>query len=274
MSESIDLDAYLARIGYDGPRTASLETLAALHALHPGAIPFENLDVLLGRPINLDLPALEAKLVHGGRGGYCFEHNTLMAAALRQLGFKVTGLAARVQWGRSVDDPPLPRTHMALRVDLPRGPYLVDVGFGGLTKTAPLAMRPDVEQDSGKGVFRLIPVDAGFRLEVKLPAGWSPMFTFDLTPAEPADYLMANWFTSTHPMSRHMNSLIAARVVGDRRWALMNDTVSVYSAEGYPERRQVTAAEIPELLSGPFGIRLPDDAEGLAAVCARFAPAR
>ena len=98
MSESIDLDAYLARIGYDGLRTATLETLTALHALHPSAIPFENLDVLLGRPINLDLPALEAKLVHGGRGGYCFEHNTLMAAALQALGFKVTGLAARVQW--------------------------------------------------------------------------------------------------------------------------------------------------------------------------------
>jgi N-hydroxyarylamine O-acetyltransferase len=273
MTESIDLDAYLARIGYDGPRTPTLETLTALHALHPSAIAFENLDVLLGRQIRLDLPALEAKLVHGGRGGYCFEHNSLMAAALRALGFKVTGLAARVQWGRSLDDPRLPRTHMALRVDLPRGPYLVDVGFGGLTKTAPLAMRADVEQDTGTGVFRLVSADAGFRLEAKLPAGWSPMFEFDLTPAEPADYVMANWFTSTHPTSRHINSLIAARVVDGRRWALLNDTVSVYSPEAPPERRRVTAAELPDLLSGPFAIRLPDDAPALAGVYERFAPA-
>ena len=112
--------------------------LRELHARHPAAIPFENLDVLLGRPIIARPAALEAKLVYGGRGGYCFEHNTLMAAALEALGLQGDRPGRAGAVGPLPDDPPLPRTHMALRVDLPRGPYLVDVGFGGLTKTAPL----------------------------------------------------------------------------------------------------------------------------------------
>src|SRR5471032_2344964 len=94
----IDLDAYFARIGYDGPRMATLETLRALHRLQPQVIAFENLDPLLGRPVRLDASSLEQKLVHGGRGGYCFEQNLLFAHALRAIGFKVTELAARVLW--------------------------------------------------------------------------------------------------------------------------------------------------------------------------------
>ena len=94
----IDLDAYCARIGYDGPREATLESLRALHNLHPQAIPFENLDPLLKRPVKLDAASLQAKLVEGGRGGYCFEHNSLFAHVLRALGFKVQEATARVRW--------------------------------------------------------------------------------------------------------------------------------------------------------------------------------
>src|SRR5688572_5787925 len=96
----LDLDAYFERIGHRGPRPATLDTLAAIHALHPAAIPFENLDPFLGRPVRLDLPSLERKLVDERRGGYCFEHNLLLAAVLRRLGFAVTGLAARVLWNQ------------------------------------------------------------------------------------------------------------------------------------------------------------------------------
>src|SRR6185312_7346412 len=94
----IDLDAYFARIGYDGPRTPTLETLAGIHFRHPQAIPFEDLDALLRRPIGLTAAALESKLVRGGRGGWCFEQNLLLRDVLQSLGFRVTGLAARVVW--------------------------------------------------------------------------------------------------------------------------------------------------------------------------------
>ncbi len=94
----IDLDAYFQRIGYDGERTPTLATLRAIHARHATMIPFENLSPLLRQPVRLDLSSLQDKLIHQGRGGYCFEHNLLLRAALLALGFQVRGLAARVRW--------------------------------------------------------------------------------------------------------------------------------------------------------------------------------
>jgi len=103
----IDLDAYFARIGYTGPHTATLQTLRALHALHPMSIPFENLDPLLRRPVRLDAVWLQEKMIHQKRGGYCHEHNTLLKTVLEQLGFRITFLAARVLWSVLPDAPPL-----------------------------------------------------------------------------------------------------------------------------------------------------------------------
>ena len=127
----LDLDAYLARIGYDGPREPTLEVLRAIHAAHPAAIPFEAIDVLLDRGVDISLPAVQAKLIAGRRGGYCFEQNTLFLAVLRELGFDVEPLLARVVWMRPADAPAGPRTHMVLRVTLEGRPWLADVGFGG-----------------------------------------------------------------------------------------------------------------------------------------------
>src|SRR5213593_335985 len=98
MTHAMDLAAYLQRIGWTGRVAPDRPSLQALAAHHAAAIPFENLDPLLGLPVALDLPSLEAKLVHAGRGGYCFEHNTLFAEVLTQIGFEVTRLAARVLW--------------------------------------------------------------------------------------------------------------------------------------------------------------------------------
>src|SRR4051812_46933180 len=98
---SLDLEAYAARLDYHGDFSASVETLRALHFAHATHIPFENLDILLGRPIRLDLDSLIAKLIDGRRGGYCFEHNALFAAVLEAAGFRVRRLAARVRAGAS-----------------------------------------------------------------------------------------------------------------------------------------------------------------------------
>jgi N-hydroxyarylamine O-acetyltransferase len=139
----IDLEAYFARIGYSGSGSPTLETLRHLAVLHPTSIAFENLDPLMKRPVRLDLPSLEQKLVNELRGGYCYEHNTLFEAVLRQLGFLVSSHAARVQWNAS-DGQVRARTHMVLRVDLPEGPHIADTGFGLLTLTAPLRLQADV----------------------------------------------------------------------------------------------------------------------------------
>jgi len=111
----LDLDAYFERIGYRGERTATLPTLQEIHRLHPAAIPFENLNPLLGLPVRLDLASIEAKLVRSRRGGYCFEHNLLLAEVLERLGFGVTRLAARVLWNQP-EDARTARGHMLLAV--------------------------------------------------------------------------------------------------------------------------------------------------------------
>ena len=134
----LDLDAYLKRIGYSGPRNSTLETLRALQLKHPLAIPFENLDTLTGRPVKLDVTSLERKLVHSRRGGYCFEQNLLFKHVLTSLGFDVTALAARVVWERPAEV--RARTHMVLLVALDGRRYICDVGFGGLTATAPIEL--------------------------------------------------------------------------------------------------------------------------------------
>lgn len=137
----VDIDRYLERIGYTGARQPVLATLAEIQLRHTLTFAFENLDPLLKRPVRLDLPSLQDKFFTQGRGGYCYEHNTLLQAMLGSLGFAARGLAARVQW----NSPPgvlRARTHMLLKVDLPEGPYLVDAGFGAMTPTAPLAFSP------------------------------------------------------------------------------------------------------------------------------------
>src|SRR5688500_8551508 len=153
-----NLAAYLQRIAFDGTPRPELATLNALARCHAAAIPFENLSPLIGEPVALDLPGIERKLVHGGRGGYCFEHNQLFAAALRSIGFEVGFLAARVLWNRPADVV-TPRAHLLLRVSLPDGPYLADVGFGGLTLTGALRLQADAPQPTAHEPFRLVQAD-------------------------------------------------------------------------------------------------------------------
>lgn len=146
---TLDLDAYLRRIGYAGALDPGSATLEALHLAHASRIPFENLDILLGRPIRLDLGSLQAKLVRDGRGGYCFEQNLLLAAVLGRVGFDVTPLAARVRYRitRAV-----PRTHALLVVETGGERWLADVGFGLEGLLMPVPLRAGAESTDRKSV--------------------------------------------------------------------------------------------------------------------------
>src|SRR5579872_7296918 len=141
-----DVESYFKRIDYRDTPAADLRTLRALHLRHAQTIPFENLNPLLRLPVRLDLESLEQKLIHDGRGGYCFEQNRLFSQVLRHLGYRVTDLAARVIWNAPPDAPIRARQHMLLRVDLDESSYLADVGFGGLTLTVPLRLQTDIAQ--------------------------------------------------------------------------------------------------------------------------------
>ena len=272
MTETIDLDAYFRRIGYAGPRTPTLDTLRDIHFRHPQTIPFENLDPLLKRPVRLDLPSLEKKLVASGRGGYCFEQNALLAEVLRLLGFRVTPLAARVLWG-APEDAIRPRTHMLLRIDLEDGPYIADVGFGGATATGPLRLVPDIEQSTPHEPFRLIRTDDEFRKQVWLRDHWKTLYRFNLQPQLPPDYEIANWYVSTYPPSHFINDLVAARATADRRFALLNGQLSIHHLRGVSEQRVLSSVdEVRTVLEETFELTLPeapDLNEALARALAR-----
>lgn len=253
-----DLDAYLERIGFTGTRGATLDTLRELHFKHPQAIPFESLDVTLERPISLELGAIMQKLVHDGRGGYCFENNLLFAAVLRALGFSVLTLAARVQWNDESERINA-RTHMLLRVEAERRPYFCDVGFGGLQQTTPLLAELDREQTTSHEPFRLVALTRDeLQLQAKVHDVWRPLYRFDLQEQHLVDYELANYYVSTNPNSRFVQALIAARVSATHRYALLNNALATRTVSGPTERRLITdAIELRETLQGVFQIRLP-----------------
>lgn len=260
MHDAIDLDAYLQRIGMRAAAAPDLATLQAIIAAHVAAIPFENLNPLLALPVDLALPALERKLVFDGRGGYCFEQNLLLVAALRAIGFEVSGLIARVVWTRP-DDAVTPQSHMLVRVELAGESWLVDVGFGVQTPSGALRLQPDIEQPTPLEPFRLQHEDGRWRMQSLVHGQWLSLYHFDLRPVPLIDYVVANHYVSTHPESNFVNNLSVARTLSDRRLSLRNREFTVRRPESEPERRQLRdATEIRQVLEREFGLRLPGTA--------------
>jgi N-hydroxyarylamine O-acetyltransferase len=261
----LDLDAYFARIGYAGSREPTLDTLRALHAHHPLAIPFENLDTLRRSPVRLDLESLQGKLVTARRGGYCFEQNLLFAHVLSALGFHVASLTARVLWDRPEDV--RARTHMLLFVELGEGAYLCDVGFGGFTMTAPLRLEPGVEQGHPHEVFRLLRDGREFLSQVRVRGDWRTLYRFDLQQQLQADIEVLNFWVSEHPDSPFRKRLMAARRGNDRTFSLRDNELSVYYAGGQSDHRELrSVTALRGLLADTFGIDVPNDGELDAAL--------
>jgi len=247
MSSILDLDRYFRRIGYTGPQAATLDVLRDLHHLHPLAIPFENLDPLTGRRVELDPAAIEDKLVVRGRGGYCFEQNGLFARVLMQLGFDVTPMIARVLWGRE-PDAITPRSHMLLGVTIDDQPWIADVGFGAVTLTSPLRLQTGIAQPTTHEPFRLTDATNGaIELEVQRGETWLTMYRFDLQRAEWVDYEVSNWYTSTHPSSFFTTSLVVCRVASEGRLTLFNDRLTARSMDGEAIERQIESAHELEI---------------------------
>ena len=254
----IDLDAYFRRVAYTGSARPTLETLEALHALHVEAIPFENLSPYLGEPVKLDFASLEEKLVRGGRGGWCFEQNLLLSHVLIALGFDVTRLAARVRWN-AAPGVITPRSHMLLLVKLAERNYIADVGFGGLTLTAPLELRAGVQQSTPHEPHRLHATDGGYLLEAKVAGEWQALYTFEMHEQQIADYEVSNWYLCNHPQSYFLASVVAARAAPDVRHALRNTRYAMHYPDGTTERRCIASVdEFIETLAGPFRIRVPE----------------
>lgn len=268
----LNLDRYFARIGYTGTPRPDLQTLRALTELHPAVIPFEDVDVLLGRPIDLSPGALQAKLVAGGRGGYCFEQNGLLKRVLLALGFVVEGLCGRVLWMMPPDAQPMPLTHMVLRVTIEGERWLADVGFGSCAAGAPLRFDAvGTEQPTRHETFRLTRQGAWTLLEAQFSDAWHPVYVISPEPALDIDYILANWYTSTHPQSRFRRELRVAVTTPERRTTLMNNRLTVRQAAGGMERRFLGEPEIAAALISTFGLRLDAESARKAAAIAAAA---
>ena len=260
------LDSYFERVGFAGAPAPTLANLRTLHALHAAAIPFENLSPLLGEPVSLDVGALQEKLVARRRGGWCFEHNLLFMHVLRAMGYSLRPLAARVRW----NVPPnaaTPRSHCLSLVELPEGPHIADVGFGGLTLTAPLALRPGEVQETPHEAHRIVAEGDGFGLEARVGGDWQRLYNFDLAEALQADYEVSNWYLGNFPQSQFVTGLICARAAPDMRHALRNTRYSVHHPGGLTERRFIARLDdMKGVLRDAMKIPLPDSARLDAAL--------
>ncbi|GAA2614595.1 arylamine N-acetyltransferase [Actinomadura fulvescens] len=263
----LDLDAYLARIGFDGDRAPTPATLRALHRGHTTSIPFENLEIILGRPILLDLETLQDKLVRRRRGGYCYEHTTLFAAVLERLGFGLTALSARVTLGA---DGIRPATHAVLRVTAPGDDrvWLCDVGFGGgPLEPIEFADGTEVVQDGWR--FRLErrtgALDTGLWVLHQYGAeGWVDRHTFTLNPQYALDYVVGSHYVSTSPRSPFTARPFAQRFSAEVHHVLDGTTWTTTRPDGSAETREVERSELPKLLAEVFDVPLdPADAERL-----------
>ena len=252
----IDLDAYFARIGYAGSRAPTLETLHAICDAHVQSIPFENIDVLRGIPIELDVRAVEAKLVHARRGGYCFEQNTLMLEVLTQMGYAARPLSARVRYQRPRDYTPA-RSHLFVRVELGES-WLVDVGVGAMSATCALRV-VDAEQATPHEPRRFIREDSRYYDQVKLGDEWHDVKEFTLEEMPPIDRIVANWYTSAHPQSHFRNRLLVARAAPDgARVTLLNRELSIRGRDGVASKTTIaTPQDLVSVLAQHFGVMLP-----------------
>lgn len=253
-TNAANISSYMELIQYDGPRQPTWEVLHELHVKHTRSIPFESLSPFTGMAVNLDICSLVDKFTKQGRGGYCYEHNSLFQYVLQYIGFTVQGLAARVRLNVP-ENVITPRSHMLLLVKAEGEKFIADTGFGGLTLTAPIRFVTDIVQETPHGPYRLLHKGEEFCLQTKAKNDWQDLYIFDLTPQYPQDYEVFNWYTSTHPTSIFVNELIAARPVPSGRHALLNRQYSFYHLDGRTEKRLLNSvSEIKELLKNEFRI--------------------
>jgi N-hydroxyarylamine O-acetyltransferase len=260
----LDLDAYLGRIGYEGDRSPTLAALRGLQRAHVTSLPFENLEIYLGRPIVLGVEALQNKIVRHRRGGYCFEHTELFAAALERFGFSFNALSARVQLGsgelRSA-------THALVRVEADGGVWICDVGFGS-GPLEPLEFRDGAESEQGGWAYRLerltasldgLPGVEHWAMHQRGPDGWLLRHVFMLAPSYHVDYELANHYVSTNPRSPFTGRAYAQRFAPDVHYQLDGTRLTSNHAAGPVETRDVEPGEVPKILAEVFGIELDAD---------------
>jgi N-hydroxyarylamine O-acetyltransferase len=228
----LNIRAYLARIGYAGPTTPTAETLREVHRAHMLSVPFENLDIGLGRKIVCQEGAFVRKIVELRRGGFCYELNGAFAALLRELGFKVTLLSARVARADGSASPEF--DHLALLVHLDE-PWLADVGFGD-SFNEPLQLTPGLDQLQGRRRFRIIEDSSDLHMEMAEPGeAWKRQYSFTLTPRQLTDFAGMCHFHQTSTDSHFTQNRICSLATTEGRTTLTGMKLIVRKGESRQE---------------------------------------
>lgn len=248
-----EVQAYLDRIGYDGPLDGSAESLAALQERHLHAVPYENLDILRRTPLSLEIQDLIDKIVVRRRGGYCFELNALFGWLLRELGYQVTDLMARF-W-RDEPNPPPKRRHHVLQVRAQDAIYLCDVGVGGIVPRRPIQMVEGLEHRQGEECYRLErdPYYGWMLCELKR-GQWSRIYSFTEEPQLPKDFIMATYWCENSPDSIFTQGAMVAIRTQDGRSTIAGDEFRIFTSEGLRTFIPQTKEEYRKALNTYFGI--------------------
>lgn len=247
LSREIDLEQYFRRIGYNGSRVPTLETLQAIVFAHAISIPFENLDVLLNGVVLLKNSAVDKKILGTHRGGYCFEQNILMMRVLGALGFTVLPISSRVRIDRPLSPWASPRTHVLLLVTIENVRWIVDVGVGGFSGSAAIRLDTIEEQTTPHEPRRVVREGDLYLIEVKQGKGWKLVNDFTLEAMPAVDREIANWFTCTHPDSHFTQRLVVASMHPNGRINLVNNHVSFRDLQGVLTK-QLTITSHQQLL--------------------------
>ena len=252
--DAIDLSAYLARIGYAGPLRPTPDVLAELIERHMATIPFEAIDVMLGRGIDLSPERVDRKLLARRRGGYCFEHESLLRRALVAIGFPVEPLLARVLVHPASDGSTPPATHASLKVEAGGRFWLADPGFGGFMPNVPLAWEIGAAQKTRFGIFRIRDTDDGQLIETRKDDGWSPLYEILRFRWQRMDFEVANHYVAHRPSSPFQTTLMVVRTEVETRYTLAGNRLTIHSSGGSREERQLDADGIETALGTIFGL--------------------
>lgn len=256
MTDSLDLDAYLERVRWGGDAGPSYDTLRQLLSAHMAAIPFENLDVLLGRRIRLDLDGLQDKLVRARRGGYCFEHAMLFAAVLERFGFKPIRHTARVVL--FVPRAAAPRGHMFLTVPVAEGTFVVDPGFGALAPRLPVPLLDGVEARVGSETHWMGRDGDHWLLRTRTAGREVNCWLSTLEEDNLVDFEVGNHYMATHPSSPFVNRMMMRALTEDGRVTVMNRDVNVHRGDASEPMRLDNRGSLRRLVVDYFGFDLPE----------------
>ena len=253
----MNIPAYLTRLNYTNSVKPDAETLHGLQLAHLLTIPFENLDIGRKHPIQLSQEALWDKIILRKRGGFCYELNGLFASLLKQIGFEVTYLNARVfnrEGGLGIDF-----DHLALLVEIPQGTtrWLADVGFGD-SSNEPLSLEEHNEQVQGLRSYRLERTTEGYITWQKNYTGhWERQYFFDLNAHRfPAEYEAACLYHQTSPKSSFTRSSIISRATPQGRVSLEVGRLLITTNGQREEQLVQDRAEYQALLKEHFGVVL------------------